>query len=61
VTEQLWPLLTVLSFWGWVGAVVGFILSSFPAGGIFRYAPALRWGGAFLFLFLLWFIGMARS
>jgi hypothetical protein len=61
VVEQFWPLLTVLAFWGWVGAVVGFILSAFPAGGVFCPVPARRWGSLCLLLFALWIVAMSQA
>ena len=61
MADGLWPLLTALSFWGWVGVAVVFILSVFPVRGEFRVVPASRWGALWLLLFLLWVVSMARA
>jgi hypothetical protein len=61
MADGFWSLVTVLSFWGWVGAVMAFILSAFPAPGGFRTVPAARWGAVSLLLFFLWIVAMARA
>lgn len=61
MAEQFWPLVTVLAFWGWVGAVIGLILTAFPAKGIFHARPALVWGGAALVSFALWIVAMRMA
>jgi hypothetical protein len=61
MADGFWSLVTVLAFWGWVGGVVVFILSAFPAGGGLRIVPAARWGTVWLLLFFLWIAAMSRA
>jgi hypothetical protein len=56
-----WAIITVFSFWGWIGAVVGLILQSFSTQKQFVAKPALFWGGATLFLFSLWIMAMLHA
>lgn len=41
---ELWAVVGTLSFWGWVGAFLVGIFSSFSAQGEFRSKLALLWG-----------------
>ena len=59
--NEAWIFVCVISFWGWVAAVIGLIATSFPGGGIFNRAPAAKWGAAVLFCYTLWIIGMTRA
>lgn len=56
-----WALLSQVGLWGWIGAVVGFILTSFGPGGTFDRRSAYRWGGCVILLFAVWIIGMSKA
>ncbi|GFO59476.1 hypothetical protein GMST_18010 [Geomonas silvestris] len=59
--NSAWSVLCVVGVWGFVAAVVGLVLTSFPARGVFLSRPALRWGAAALAFFVLWLIGMSHA
>jgi hypothetical protein len=56
-----WSMLCLAGLWGFVAAMIGFILKSFPARGIFVARAGLGWGAAALVCFALWIVGMANA
>jgi hypothetical protein len=56
-----WSILCLLGLWGFVVAMIGFILKSFPARGVFLARSGLRWGAAAVICFALWIVGMANA
>lgn len=59
--NSAWSMLCLVGIWGFVAAMVGLILSAFPARGVFASRLGLRWGTAALCCFVLWLIGMANA
>lgn len=56
-----WALVSQVGLWGWIGAVVGFILNAFGISGTFDCKAARRWGGCIVILFAVWIVGMSRA
>ncbi len=56
--SEAWAILCLAGFWGWVAAIAGFALRSFPARGEFVARAACLWGGGAMFSFILWFVAM---
>jgi hypothetical protein len=56
-----WSMLCLLGLWGFVAAMIGFILKSFPARGVFVAPSGLVWGALALIFFALWVVGMANA
>jgi hypothetical protein len=56
-----WSLLLLIGLWGWIISTLAFIFRAFPRQGTFVADPALRWGGAVLFFFALWIVGLLAA
>lgn len=56
-----WTVLSLAGIWGFVLCTAALILKGFPARGGFERSSSLRWGGALLFCFVAWIIGMAHA
>jgi hypothetical protein len=59
--REFWSLVCLAGLWGFVISTVGLILQGFPARGVLVRRPCLRWGGALLFCFIAWIVGMAHA
>lgn len=59
--RELWSLICLAGLWGFVCSTIGLILQGFPARGVCAGGPCLRWGGALVFCFVAWMIGMANA
>lgn len=59
--NEMWGMLVVVGFWGWVLCTIGFIIKAFPHRNIFARAAATRWGGGLLFFYCLWVMGMMNA
>ena len=51
-------ILTMIGVWGWIGSVLMFIFQAFPSRGAFLARKGLLWGGAGVFFFGCWMVGM---
>ena len=58
--NEAWTLICVIGFWGWIAAVTGLILCSFPARGEFRRLVAAKWGVALVLFYAIWVVGMLK-
>jgi len=58
---EFWSVVCLVGLWGFVSCTVGLILQGFPARGVCLRRPCLTWGGALLFCFTFWLIGMANA
>lgn len=56
-----WAMTSVVGFWGWVLATIGFILKAFPSANSFSGKASAMWGGAVIFFYLAWFLGMINA
>lgn len=61
MSSPFWSAICLLGLWGGVFCTVFLILQAFPARDRFEGRLAARWGGAGLFCFALWIIGMTRA
>jgi len=59
--NETWGVVSMIGFWGWVLATVGFILKVFPTTGIFRGRPAILWGCSVILFYSLWVLSMVRT
>lgn len=59
--DYFWSIVLELGFFGWVGAVAGFIMQVFQGKKGFVIRRAWGWGGLFLISYLLWIIGMLKA
>jgi hypothetical protein len=59
--SELWSLLVVIGFWGWVLCTVGLILRSFPRQQQIIAARAARWGAGVVLFFFIWISGMLNA
>ncbi len=59
--DEGWGVVSQLGLWGWIGCVVGLILSSFPQRESFLPAKARLWGTGFVLLFAAWVVGMIKA
>lgn len=55
-----WSIMCEISLWAWIGAVIGFILRSFPSRDVFNARAAAVWGGCLIFFYTLWIAGMLK-
>lgn len=56
--NEYWGLLSQVGLWGWIGAVLVLIHTSFPADNCFIKGSAVKWGIISLSLFAFWITGM---
>jgi hypothetical protein len=59
--NETWALICEISLWGWVVAVIGFILRSFPFRGVFKVRPAAFWGAWLILFYALWIMSMIKA
>ena len=61
MSNEQWSLVCEMSLWGWVAAVIGLILNSFPSRNVLNSKPAVVWGTCFLVLYFVWVVGMLKA
>jgi hypothetical protein len=61
VGTEGWGVMVVVCFWGWVGAVAGLILTTFPLQGSFRTRTATIWGVGVIVFYALWIVSMLTA
>jgi tetratricopeptide (TPR) repeat protein len=59
--DYFWSIVLEIGFFGWVGAVVGFIMQVFRGEKGFVVRRALGWGSLFLISYATWIIGMLKA
>ncbi len=59
--HEPWAFLCEIGFIGWLLAVSGFILHSFPSRDVFVKKAAVVWGGGFLFFYAIWVAAMLKA
>jgi hypothetical protein len=61
--DVAWTVVLEIGLLGWIGSMVGFILSLFQdkERGKFILAPAFTWGGLALIFFSMWVFGMMKA
>ncbi len=59
--DYFWSVVREVGFFGWVGAVIGFIIQVFQGEKGFVVRRALGWGGLFLISYAIWIIGMLKA
>jgi tetratricopeptide (TPR) repeat protein len=59
--DYFWSVVLEVGFFGWVGAVVGFIMQVFQGEKGFVVRRALGWGSLFLISYATWIIGMLKA
>jgi len=61
--STLWSIAVGVGFLGWIGSVIGFVMSACKGDNRLRLSPspALIWAGITLSFFALWIVGMIRA
>lgn len=59
--NNAWSIICLVGLWGFVAAIIGFILKAFPARGVFAVKPGALWGAAAIACFVLWLVGMSHA
>jgi tetratricopeptide (TPR) repeat protein len=59
--DYFWSVVLEIGFFGWVGAVIGFIIQVFQGEKGFVVRRALGWGGLFLVSYAIWIMGMLKA
>jgi hypothetical protein len=59
--SESYALMCEISFWAWVGSVVGLILNSFPSRNEINKRSVYVWGFSFLAFYAIWIVGMLNT
>lgn len=59
--SAFWSITCLAGLWGFVLCTTGFIITGFPARGVFRRGASLKWGAALVLSFIAWIFGMANA
>lgn len=61
IVSEIWSILLVAGFWGWVFCTIGFIIKGFPRRDFFAGAVATAWGSGVIVFYCLWILGMMNA
>jgi hypothetical protein len=61
MATELWSLIAITSFWGWVVTSLLFIFKAFPAFGVFCSRAAWIWGSASVITAFLWIAALKNG
>lgn len=59
--SEVWALICLAGFYGWILTTIGFIFKSFPVKGVFHGKSAVVWGGSVVFFYIIWLAGMLNT
>jgi hypothetical protein len=61
MSHDIWSIILLTGLAGWVASSAMLAFKAFPQSGVFDAASGMRWGGALLFSFFVWIIGMLNA
>ena len=59
--NEMWAIVTIIGFGGWLSATLLFLFRSFPERGRFEKRPAMVWGAVLVVFYAVWIAGMLNA
>ncbi len=61
MSHDFWSILLLTGLIGWLVTCIVLMLRAFPERGVCNVPSAIRWGGAALFSFAVWIVGLLNA
>jgi hypothetical protein len=61
MSNDIWSIILLIGLAGWIASCLILAFKAFPQKGVFDSKSGMRWGGAALFSFFVWIIGMLNA
>lgn len=59
--NEVWAIVTIAGFAGWLFATMIFLFRSFPERGRFEKRPAMVWGAVMVVSYAVWIAGLLNA
>lgn len=59
--NEVWAIVTIAGFAGWLSAALFFLFTSFPEQGRFEKRPAMVWGSVLAVFYAVWIVGLLNA